>query len=269
MAQTLDGIVLLGWLEKAEAVAFLQQGCWFDPQITTEAAEDLCLKYRNAVAQLPERAILKPSRLPIPGASVPWVNKFLARHKGPEVLDVINIDPRTLGIYQFYVAVDRSEHHAKSISRKQWTETCLVIDRAGAQLPIRAEDHILKVTLPHAEHMVALRPDGAFQIQQGGGYVCVCEVEGRMILKAGYHRSFAFARTLNAPEASDISLLVALTATAPAQLLPQSPAGLRTIVLGSCPPLFSDFFNDSLAMRVKLRRKRYEAHIHIEQVDDL
>jgi hypothetical protein len=133
------------------------------------------------------------------------------------------------------------------------------------------EDNAVKVTLPHGEHMLGLRPDGAFEIQQGGGYVCVCEINGRMVLKAGYHRSFAFARAAaNAPDAKDKSLLVALTATAPFQLSPQCPTqGLRTTVLGSRPPLFADFFDDSLAMTVKLRRKKYEMHVRFEQVDDL
>ena len=133
------------------------------------------------------------------------------------------------------------------------------------------EGNIIKVSLPQAEHMIGLVPGGTFQIQQGQGFACVCEINGRTILKAGYHRSFALARAAaNEPDANDTSLLVALTATAPFQLLPQCPTqGLRTMVLGSCPPLFCDFFNDSLAMKVKLRRKKYEFHLHLEQVDDL
>jgi hypothetical protein len=165
-------------------------------------------------------------------------------------------------IYQFYVAVDRANQHAQNIGNNDWTKACLQLDRPISQLPIRLEDNAIKF---------ALRPDGAFQIQQTGGFICVCEINGRMILKAGYHRSFALARAaMNAPEASDTSLLVALTATAPPQLSPQFPTqGLRTTVLGSRPPLFSDFFNSSLAMRVRFRRKKFEYHIRFEQVDDL
>jgi len=269
--QTLDGVVLLGWMEKNEAIACLRETCWFDPQLAIPQAEALWEQYRQAVEELPERQVQSPVRLPIPHSAQAWVRQFLARHRGPEVLDVINIDPRGLVIYQLYVAVDRADHHAQNIGNNHWTETTLQIDRPVSQLPIRVEGNIVKVNLPHGEHVLGLRPDGAFQIQQGDGYVCVCEIQGRMVLKAGYHRSFAFVRAvMNALEANDTSLLVAVTATAPPQLSLQFPTqGLRTMVLGSRPPLFSDFFNDSLAMMVKLRRKKFEAHIHIEQIDDL
>ena len=270
MPNTLEGIVLLGWLEKADAISFLQNACWFDPQLTDQQAEALWQPRQQAVQALPQRNVQPPKRLPIPNASQPWVNQFIARTRGPEVLDVLNIDPRGLAIHQFYVAVDRANEHAQNIGNSQWTRTCLQIDRPIAQLPIRTEGNIVKVSVPHGEHILALN-GGAFQIQQGGGFISVCEINGRMILKAGYHRSFALVRgSMKELEAKDTSLLVALTATAPPNLSPQFPTqGLRTTVLGSCPPLFSDFFNDSLAMKVKLRRKKYEYHIHFEQVDDL
>ena len=60
-------------------------------------------------------------------------------------------------------------------------------------------------------------------------------------LKAGYHRSFAALRAMNAPDAKDTLLLVALTATAPPQLSGQladqgiQSSGLRftaTLVFG-------------------------------------
>lgn len=268
MPNTLEGVVLLGYMEKSEAITYLQEHCWFEPQITEQAASELWERYHKAVTELPGRQIAKPARLPIPKDSQNHVRQFLARHRGPEVLDVINVDPRGLAIYQFYVAVDRSDQHANTMNT--WTRTCLQIDRPAAQLPIRSENNVVKISLPHAEHGLALIPSGGFQIQQGGGFISVCEINGRMILKAGYHRSFAFVRAKNAPEAKETSLLVALTATAPPQLSPQFPTqGLRTMVLGSRPPLFSDFFEDSLAMRVKLRKKKYEVHIKFEQIDDL
>lgn len=271
MPNTLDGIVLLGWMEKSDAVTYLQTQCWFDPQIANEQAEALWQKHRNAVEQLPVRQLQAPQRLPIPPDAQALVNDFRTRTRGPEILDVINIDPRSLAIYQFYVAVDRADHHARSLGNNAWARTCLQLDRPVSQLPIRMEDNAIKITVPHGEHMFALRPDGAFQIQQTGGFISVCEIKGRMILKAGYHRSFALTRAaINAPDASERSLLVALTATAPPQLTPEFPTqGLRTTVLGDRPPVFSDFFTESLAMKVKLRRKKYEYHVRFELVDDL
>jgi hypothetical protein len=273
MPNTLDGILLLGWMEKSEAISYLLEHCWFDPPLTNGQAESMWDGFRKTVEELPERQISSPARHPIPNHSQAWVGRFKTATRGPEVLDVINVNPMGLVVYQFYVAVGRSDQHAQNVGTNRWTQTSLQIERPGAALPIRGEDGVIKVALPHPEHGFVVRPDGLFQIQQGGGFVSVCEVEGRMVLKAGYHRSFAFARsTMNEPDARDKSLLVALTATAPPQLSPLFPTqGLRTTVLGPRAPLFADFFDNSLAIRVKLRRKRYEMHLRVElkQIDDL
>lgn len=270
MPNTLDGILLLGWMEKTEAITWLTEHCWFATPMTVKDAEALWHKYYMIVQALPDpRPIPTLQMKPIPASAQAHAAQFLARHKGPEVLDVLNVDPRELVIYQFYVAVTRSDEHAKT-GGSTWAQTCLQIDRPPSNLPIRSEGNTIKISLPHAEHGLAVQPDGAFRIQQGGGFVATCAINGRMLLKAGYHRSFAAVRGTNAPDAKDTSLLVALTATAPPQLSPQLPTqGLRTLVLGSRPPLFSDFLDDSLAMKVKLRRKKYEAHIRFEQIDDL
>jgi hypothetical protein len=118
--------------------------------------------------------------------------------------------------------------------------------------------------------MIALQQDGAFRIQQGAGFVSVVQIGPRMILKAGYHRSFAFSRSMmNAPDANDKFALVVLTRTLPPQLSPDFPnQGLRTVVLGPRPPLLSDFFDLDLVTTVRLRKKRYEAHICITQIDE-
>jgi hypothetical protein len=261
MPNTLDGIVLLGWMEKSDAVTYLLEHCWFEPQLTQPQAEELWEKYHAAVQALADRTIQPPKRKPIPPSAQVHVKKFLAKH--------LNLDPRGLAIYQFYVALDRSDQHAKTIKRG-WAETCLQIDRPGSHLPIRSEGNAIKISLPHGEHGLMVQEDGAFRIHQGAGFISVCQLDGRMLLKAGYHRSFAAARAMNALDANDTSLLVALTATAPPQLSAALPTqGLKAVVLGSRPPLFSDFVDDSLAMKIKLRRKKYEAHIRFEQVDDL
>ncbi len=73
-----------------------------------------------------------------------------------------------------------------------------------------------------------------------------------MVLKGGYHRAFAVARAImTGREASDVCFLAALAASPPLQLSAQFPAqGLRKIVLGPRPPLFADFFDDSLTLKV-------------------
>jgi hypothetical protein len=267
MPRTVDGLLLLGWMGKEEAVRWLTKDCFFDNPLTNQQSEELWEKYKNAVDGLPERKPEKPKSLPIPPSAQAIVDNFLARTRGPEVLGVINIDPTNLLVYQMYVVADRADHHARQLGGNQWVRNCLQLDRPTAQMPLRMEDDTIKVNLPHPEHMFSCVP-GGFQIQQGGGFISVCDVEGRMLLKAGYHRTFAFARSrTKEPDAKDRSLFVAVTKTVPPQLLANFPTqGLRTTVLGSRPPLLSDFFDESLAMAVKLRKKRYEMHIKVNVV---
>jgi hypothetical protein len=267
MPPTVDGYLLLGWMEKDEAVYWLMNDCWFDPPLSDQQAIEIWEKYRKAVEALPERNVKKPEQFPIPPSLQTIVNNFILRTRGSEVTGVANINPLGLLVYQLYVVADRADHHAKKLGGKEWAECCLQLERPLAQMPLRSENEIIKVTLPHGEHMFAAGP-GGFGIQQGAGWISVCEMQGRLILKAGYHRSFACSRRLmKEPEAKERSLLVAVTNTLPPPLLPTFPKqGLRTTVLGSRAPLLSDFFDESLAMAVKLRRKRYEMHIRVAVV---
>ncbi len=264
----IDAVVLLGWMERDEAVSYLRNECCFDPPLTDDEAGLLWTQYRGRVEALPERIVCQPERFSVPANQRHIVDEFLRRLRGPEVLDVIRINPMQLIAYQFYVVVDRANHHEQQ--PHEWAKKFLVIERPVTQLPLRVEDGTIKINLPHAEHMIALQQDGAFRIQQGGGFVSSVEISGRLILKAGYHRSFAFSRAvMNEPDARDKSVFVALTRTVPPQLTPDFPhQGLRTTVLGPCPPLFSDFFNCDLAMNVRLRKRRWETHLRILPVDD-
>lgn len=266
---TVGAVILLGWMSKDSAVNYLREWCFFDPALSADQAEELWNTYRARVEALPER-ILKPIvRFPVPAQHRQLVNSFLARLRGPEVLDVLNINPMELVVYQTYVVTDRSDHHEQQPG--DWARKFIVADRQGAQLPIQQDAAGgLRIGLPHAEHIIALQPDGAFRIQQTAGFVSVSEINGRLFLKAGYHRSFAFSRcVMNSPDANDKLALVVLTRTLPPQLSPAFPdQGLRTMVLGSRPPLLADFFDADLAMTVRLRKKRWETHIRIVAVDD-
>lgn len=268
MPNTVDAVILPGWMEREQAISYLRNDCCFSPQLTDEQAGLLWAQYKGRVESLPERVIRQPERFQIPAAERHIVDEFLQRLRGPEVLDVLKINPLELVVYQLYVVADRANHHDQQ--RQDWARKFLVIERPASQLPIRVEEGTVKVNLPHAEHMIGLQPDGAFRLQQGGGFVCCVEIEGRLVLKAGYHRSFAFSRAvMNEPEARDRSVFVALTRAVPPQLAPDFPhQGLRTTVLGSRPPLLSDFFDGDLAMTVRLRKKRWEMHLKILPVDD-
>jgi hypothetical protein len=269
MGATLHALLLLGWMPEEEAVEWLTNLCIFNQPVSVEAAKLLWQTYRDKVQALPERVPQQSACHPLPNGCRGHVTDFLRRHRNQEVRDVVNVNPMELAIYQFYVVVARADEHRNSPGA--WMRKTLVIDRPITQMPVRSEGDTVKINLPHAEHMIAFRPDGAFQIQQGAGFVSVVDLGGgRLLLKAGYHRSFAFARAaMNEPEARDRCELVALTTSLPPPLTPGFPhQGLRMTVLGSRAPLFSDFFAEDLAMTVSLRKKRWEAHLRITAVDD-
>jgi hypothetical protein len=270
MGATLNALLLLGWMERQDALDYLLKGCVFDPPLTEPEAEARWNEYRQRVQALPERHPQPPQRFPIPAGNRGYVTDFLRRFRraGTDVIDVINVNPMELVAYQLYVVMDKAdEHQNRPVS---WARRTLVLDRPVCQLPMRIEDGAIKFSLPHGEHMFAFQ-NGSFQIQQGAGFVSVVDLGGgRLLLKAGYHRSFAFARAaVNEPEARDKCELVALTTSLPPQLEVAFPhQGLRTTVLGSRPPLFSDFFDVDLAMTVRLRKKKYEAHLRTIEVYD-
>jgi hypothetical protein len=263
---TVDARILLGWMDRDEAIAHLQNDCVFDAApLTEQDAENLWRPFRDRVENLPERVIQPPKSFPIPPAHRHLVNNFLLRTRGPEVIDVLNINPAELVAYQKYVVIDRVDHHHQQVG--DWCKKTLLLDRPSAQINLRVENGTIKAGLTHGEYVFEFHQrDGAFRIVQGGGFVSAVNVDGRLVLRAGYHRSFGFVRAVrNELDAKDKCVLVALTRTVPAQLLPGWPQpGLRTMVLGPRPPLFSDFFADDFAMTVKLRKKRYEMHIKAE-----
>jgi hypothetical protein len=269
MPATLNGTLLPGWMERDDALDWLQQQCWFDPPLQGSQAEDIWNVYRNRVEALGTRSLPTVNRGAVAASDRQHVESFKRRFRGdPEVIDVVGVDPMNLVVYQLYVCIEKAQEHAAS--HTSWCKKCLVMDRPISRLPIRVEDGTVKITLPHAEHMLGLQPNGAFVIQQGGGFVSVVEFQGRTVLKAGYHRCFAFAQSaMKAPDANDKFMLVAVTRSLPPPLTPMFPRqGLRATVFGSRPPLFSDFFDSNFAMAVKLRKKRYEAHFRILAVDE-
>ncbi len=139
MPPTVDGFLLLGWMEREEAVHWLTNDCWFEPAITSERAAETWERYKLSVDGLPQRKPVAPKRHPIPASSRSVVDNFLQRTRGPEVLDVINIDPRELFVYQLYVVADRANHHAQHLRGDQWHRNCLQIDRPNNPMPLRID----------------------------------------------------------------------------------------------------------------------------------
>ena len=96
-------------------------------------------------------------------------------------------------------------------------------------------------------------------------YVTVTEINGRLALLAGYHRTFA--KFLSTPTAAVPVILAALAkntfvSTAPDNAAPgviAANAGLDAF--GVRPAYFSDFFTDGLFIDVDLKKKRWQLQI--------
>ena len=64
------------------------------------------------------------------------------------------------------------------------------------------------------------------------------------------------------PEAIVRSALMVLTTDGVLETSPgATDQGLRAIICGETPPLFADFLDERLAIKVKLRKRRFELHV--------
>ncbi|HEY5030766.1 MAG TPA: hypothetical protein VIK39_20355 [Candidatus Angelobacter sp.] len=262
----MDGIVLLGWLSRDEAVKYLREDCIFDPQLTEEQAEAFWAEKKAAVDALPPRLEAAPERLRLSFAEKEAANKFLAsirRKNGGNlgsIQEVVKFDPRGLIARQFDITLDQSNKYRNPEAATWCARNCLATDRSNAVLNSAPMTNGWNFPLPHGEFLLGFNGQ-VFGIIQGAPHVSVTIVENRTILWAGYHRSYARAAIVN-PEIRERSVLAALTTEGPPALAVNQT--LRAVLLGERPPLFGDFFDDRLRMLVKLHPKRYELRIRVE-----
>lgn len=287
--QTLEGRVLVGWMDRDTAVRYLTTTCVFDPPITDADAEALWRPYRERCEALPERAASAPQRLPLSHDERHHATQFmsaLARMGPHNIQEVIKVDLSCLVVHQLYVVASRSSQQYMNQVRSTtgWLQHALPLTpRAPAQIrtnfAVNGLHTSADIDIPHAEFIFAPDPTGQFfSVQQFQCYISVMMGQGtfanRMLLKAGYHRSYARALSM-IPAATVPSAVVALernTFGAPPNQavgagLTVATAGLRAGPAGRRPALFADFFDDDLAMRVNLRRKRYQLQVRSTWVE--
>jgi hypothetical protein len=267
--ETIDGILLVGWMERDEALKYLCQESVSNPPTTERKAEDLWHRYRDAVQSLPAREPIMPVRLALAGVELHAARTFRNRYRTqPIILDVIKVDPFELLVHQLAIATGISREYETKVAGKRWVEESLLTNRRS-QVVQRVDAEGLHIELPHAEFLVAIHRDATFAVTEHAHYVSVAEFENRLLLTAGYHRSFAYIRAAgNAPDAIARSIVAVLTTDLPAQLSPKPPkTGLHAVLAGPRPPLFRDFFDERLVIRVKLRKKRYEIFVHRRDID--
>lgn len=251
--------VLLGWLPKEAAIQFLSD-CVFDEPMTAERAEGIWSQYRDRVAELPDRDCSAPTAIPLTPEEKNLANNFMQFHRqNANVQDVIKIDPLNLVTHQPYVNLDQSgKYRQDAISASRYARHSLAIAQGSHNMNIQSGLNMMDVTVPHGEFAFAFNQQvGQFQVLELARHISVTRFQDRMLLWAGYHRSYAFMDRAN-PEGIERSLLVALTTDADFLVSPQSPnQGLRAVITGLRPPLFRDFLDRRLFMDVNLKRKRW------------
>lgn len=271
MPTTVDAIVLLGWMERDAAVKYLIENCVFDTALTEPRAEEIWRTKRNAVEALGTRNVAAPACLPMDAEEERKAHAFVQhfnRLGATNIREVLKIDPMGLVVHQPFIVLERvAEYSAKVSSKAGWMRHCLSTDPpAPTRLQMRCAPNAIDVALPHGEFMFAMNPAQGFGIQEFMKHVTVNAFDGRLWLWSGYHRSYARIATLT-PEAIDRSLLVVRTTDGDFLVGSHSPNhGLREMLRGLRPPLFRDFFDEGLFMRIRLRKKRFELQIRAQMV---
>jgi hypothetical protein len=271
----LDGIALLGWMSEREAIDFLQKDCSFPEPLSNEDAVTLWQEYRARVQALPERDAIAPTRRPLTRQENEIARRFKAfvyQMGGRDITDVIKIDLRGLVVHQRTIVLNKSDEYRSKVNTAEgWIRECLPSRVINTSLSGMTKREGTKTTgeikLPHGEFFFDMNPQtGLWSVIQAMRHVTVMGFDSRMTLHAGYHRSFA--RIANAvPDAIESPVLVALTSATLRSS--QSALAANTFLSemrGLRPPLLSDFLNERLFIKVKLRRKRYELQIKAEVV---
>jgi hypothetical protein len=271
----METILLLGWMERDAALAYLCKDCVEVPPYSEAEAESLWNEYRASVAALPPRDARSPERLSLTNEEKEAAEKFLVHYgSGPDshIQDVIKVDPMGLVIHQLYMIPEKAKPYMEHAASRSWCiRQCLAVRPRGTiMLEGRFRRNSAEIEIPHREFAVEFNAGNTFEVEELAAHVSATEFGNRTLLWAGYHRAYARMAALK-PDAPDRSLLVALSKDADYLLAPDSPEPeLRATLFGARPPIFADFFDDRLFLEVKLRKKRYELRIRaaVEAVDD-
>jgi hypothetical protein len=186
---------------------------------------------------------------------------------------VIKINPMNLVTHQPSVVINQMQRYtADANDGFRYAKHSLGIAKGAHNINVQHGLNAMDIAVPHGEFAFMFNQQThQFQVLELARHISVTAFQGRMLLWAGYHRSYARMASAN-PDGIDRSLLVALTTDADFLLSPQSPnQGLRATVTGLRPPLFGDFFDDTLFMRVNLKRKRFvlQVRAQVAPVDDI
>src|SRR5882724_3060806 len=267
MPKTMKAKLLLGWMPEDEAINFLNR-CISDPPLSDEQKLQVWREHRARVEAL-QRPYVRPELQKLTILEKSNVTTFLNRLKGTpvrgKIRKAIKLNPSNLLIHQFYVITERSIQYANRINhKKERINHCLgtgLDERHKIVETQQGTKTILK--MPHFEFETKARP-GGFDINERGRFISVVEANDRLLLWAGYHRTYAVLSQM-APDADgEAPLLILMNGVEEEDRflgVDSLRPFVRDAILCDRPPVFADFFDPNLAMEVNLIQQRMEIHI--------
>jgi hypothetical protein len=261
---SIEAKILLGWMDETEAMACLLREYRGDPPLTEAEAKKLWNEYRGKVAQLQPRECPPPKYLLDRTQKEEYAeHHFLQKFaKVPRILRVVKIDdPGKLVIQQLMVVMPQSLHYLADMQDpKKRVRTCLGkgLSFEGVHPKARKEGSRLIKPVPHAEFSVKEGTQEDFTLIENDRHIAVKEFNGRLLLAAGYHRAH-ISMYRSRPEDTVLPLFAAVESDEDGFFSAGSKVPFkRDMVLSSCPPLLADFFDDSLCIKLPLRKCRVE-----------
>jgi hypothetical protein len=268
--QTLRAKLLLGWMSKKEALAFLTEQAV--PPLTEEAAIALWESYRQKVAALGNRGCHKPASAPTNLKEKMAAKKIVnaSRKNGQNnVKGLMKIDPLDLVVHQLRIFEDLAESYVGLVSNPVMkVKTCLPPLPVGRQLPTKRVGSKTIIELPHGEFQIVPGPNKRLEIQELAHHIAINAFDDRLLLWAGYHRTYAVTLASQAnPEETERLVPTVLTTDADDALLCVFAgfAEKRDMVRGTCPALFRDFFDADLCLSINLRKQRRQIESDLTQ----
>jgi hypothetical protein len=261
----LDGVVLLGWKTRDAALDLLQNSCHFDPPLTDGAAEALWAEYRGRVNEQRGREIRLPERLPFTNDEQELIERFRDTMKASRIIvgEVVKLDPVRLVVHQLEITTAQSDATARRLQTpSDWTLEFLAPSTPLMSPPkVHHLPNAIDLELPHGEWLLNFDPVRGFLVTEGGKHVGVATMNSRLALWSGYHRTYAAAVHARSREPGILAVVEdeALASAAP------RTCGLRA-ARSDNPPIFDDFFNPDLALRVQFRRKRFTMQVRARMV---
>jgi tetratricopeptide (TPR) repeat protein len=264
----LAGRVLLGWMDRAQAVNFLTEECVFQSPLSCSGAEEIWEAKKAAVESLGSEEPPALRKLPLSEADLKAARKFRSKHpEAVAVVDFTRLNPMDLVVHQLWLSSAIAEKYRSAVTPDKWRQTALVDPPSNRDLKWTRQANLIVCDLPHAEYLLAgpLSADGQMKVVEAPGFVTVAFHAERALLVSGYHRTHACAehilQTPNAPHGVLFGVANYLAE------MGEEARDVLDLMEMRRPPRMADFFDERLALPVQLRRRRYRMQIRFDVIE--